>query len=254
MCGSIGGEFVPFYPGPLCGRNLVSGKKLLPQLSKPRRKAPEMGLLVLAVPLAALGMPTAAAVRRHDDPVARSMALRRVGLGIIWVFAAMVGVFLAGEALDNPGGWEAVGMIAGWAVPLAVVAFFAWVRPRLALRVFGTAAAVLVVVNAMTLVSMHSVQVLERTSDPARDIAGVIFMAALGVAGYKVPDWASRLVMATFVLNLSVSLFTASAGGVISLILIGSPPLASAAYYIAAERVLMRNLNRAETSKMSVAA
>ena len=78
-------------------------------------------------------------------------------------------------------------------------------------------------------------------------------MAALGVAGYKVPEWASRLVMVTFVLNLSVSLFTASAGGVISLILISSPPLASAAYYLAAERVLMRNMDQAETTKVSVA-
>ena len=198
-----------------------------------------MGLLVLAVPLAALGMPTALAVRRHDDPLARSLALRRVGLGIICVFAAMVGVFLAGEALDNPGGWEAIGMIAGWAAPLAVVALFAWLRPRWALRVFGMAAAVLVALNAMTLVAVHAVEVFARASDPARDIAGVIIMAALGVAGYKIPEWAARLVVIPFVLTLAVSLFSASAGDVVSLILISSPPLASAAYYIAAERVSM---------------
>ena len=225
-----------------------------PQLSKPRRKAPEMGLLILAVPLAALGMPTALAVRRHADPSARSMALLRVGLGIIWVFAAMVGVFLAGEALDNPGGWEAIGMIAGWAAPLAVIALFAWFRSRWALRVFGVASAVLVVLNTMMLVGVHAVRAFERTSDPARDIAGVIVMTALVVAGYKMPYWAARLVMITFVLNLALALFTASAGAVMSLILISSPPLASAAYYIAAERVSMAEVAAAETTKTPVAA
>ena len=122
---------------------------------------------------------------------------------------------------------------------LAVVALFAWLRPRWALRVFGMAAAVLVALNAMTLVAVHAVEVFARASDPARDIAGVIIMAALGVAGYKIPEWAARLVIITFVLTLAVSLFSASAGDVVSLILISSPPLASAAYYIAAERVSM---------------
>ncbi len=197
-----------------------------------------MGLLVLVFPLTALGMPTAFAVSRHDDALGRALALRRVGLGIVLVFAAMSAVFMAGAALDNPGGWAAIGMIAAWTVPLGALALFGWLRPRLALRVLLVAAITLIALDALTLVGVHSVQIFQRSYGPARDIAGVVLMAALGVVGYKIPGRAARLAVVTFALPLAITAIAEPAGAVVSMLLFSSPPLVAAAYHLAAEHMI----------------
>ena len=56
-------------------------------------------------------------------------ALRGVGwwLSFVWLLAAFF--FLIGETLDDPGGWDAVGLIACWLIPLVVLVAVAWWRP-----------------------------------------------------------------------------------------------------------------------------
>ncbi|MDA8262952.1 MAG: hypothetical protein M0Z47_08980 [Actinomycetota bacterium] len=197
-----------------------------------------MGLLALVFPLAALGMLTAFAVRRHDDALGRALALRRVGLGIVLVFATMVGVFMAGEALADPGGWAAVGMICAWTVPLGALTLFAWLRPEPAFRVLRLAAVALIALDTLTLIGVRSVQSFQLSYDPARDVAGVVIMAALGVVGYKLPGQAARLAVVTFALPLAVAVVAESTGDAVSLLLISLLPLVSSAYHLAAEHVL----------------
>lgn len=213
-----------------------------------------MGLLVLVFPLTALGMPTAFAVSRHDDALGRALALRRVGLGIVLVFAAMSAVFMAGAALDDPGGWAAIGMIAAWAVPLGTLALFGWLRPRLALRVLLFAAITLIALDALTLVGVHSVQIFQQSYGAARDIAGVVLMATLGVVGYKIPGRAARLAVVTFALPLAITAIAEPAGAVVSMLLFSSPPLVAAAYHLAAEHMIAPREAESESIPSGIAA
>lgn len=83
----------------------------------------------------------------------RPNVLTMVGFGATVLFGAFVGLFIAGESLDDPGGWAAAGMIAAWLVPLAVLGTLALVRPGRAQPVLvGVTglAALLVLVQAAT--------------------------------------------------------------------------------------------------------
>lgn len=47
---------------------------------------------------------------RHRDAPARARFLRGVGFAITAVFGAFFALFLAGETISDPGGWESAGL------------------------------------------------------------------------------------------------------------------------------------------------
>jgi hypothetical protein len=55
--------------------------------------------------------------------------LRIVAVGSVALFATISGLFIAGEAFADPGGWDAVVLTAGWAVPLIALSVLALVWP-----------------------------------------------------------------------------------------------------------------------------
>ncbi len=74
---------------------------------------------------------------RQRDPMKRALILKRAGFGVMAFSTAFFGLFVAGDTFTDPGGWEALGLVAAWAVPLAAIAAIAWYRPRWAIRVFA---------------------------------------------------------------------------------------------------------------------
>jgi hypothetical protein len=52
------------------------------------------------------------------------------------VFGLLGGLFVAGYAFEDPGGWAAVGMTALWLLPLVALSVFALLRPEAAAPVF----------------------------------------------------------------------------------------------------------------------
>lgn len=66
----------------------------------------------------------------------QSKILARVAFGWMMVVAVLGGAFVIGETFDDPGGWTAVAIVAGWLVPGVALAVLALARTALAQWVF----------------------------------------------------------------------------------------------------------------------
>ncbi len=69
--------------------------------------------------------------------------VRYVAFGAMALFGLGGGLFAAGYAFEDPGGWAAVGMTAAWVVPVAGLSLFALLRPAAAGPVYVGLTAVL---------------------------------------------------------------------------------------------------------------
>jgi len=52
--------------------------------------------------------------------------MRRVPFGLMAAFTLLFGLFAAGYAFEDPGGWQAIGMVAAVAVALPLLTFVAY--------------------------------------------------------------------------------------------------------------------------------
>jgi hypothetical protein len=68
--------------------------------------------------------------RRVKELSLRSRFLKRSGMAVMALFGSFFGLFVVGETIMDPGGWNAVGLIASWFIPLVAIAALAWFRPR----------------------------------------------------------------------------------------------------------------------------
>ncbi len=73
-----------------------------------------------------MGAGAVALLRRHRTPVTLAGFLRGTALVFIAACTAVITLFLAGDTIADPGGWQAAALIALWLVPLAVLAVLAW--------------------------------------------------------------------------------------------------------------------------------
>ena len=66
---------------------------------------------------------------REKDPPQRATALQRAGAGVMAVFTVLAGVFIAGYALQDPGGNTGLLITAAWLLPMLILAVAAWFWP-----------------------------------------------------------------------------------------------------------------------------
>lgn len=66
---------------------------------------------------------------REKDPRQRAMALQRTGAAVMAVFTVLAGVFIAGYALQDPGGNTGLLITAAWVLPMLILAVAAWFWP-----------------------------------------------------------------------------------------------------------------------------
>lgn len=81
-----------------------------------------------------------------------------------------------GVAFAGPGGWQAAGLVAAWAVPLAGLAALSWVRP-------GWAVCVLAVSSLGSLLGFASLPVVSA----APVITGILHLVSAHLAGRPPP-------------------------------------------------------------------
>ncbi|MGB8650809.1 MAG: hypothetical protein WCD35_09120, partial [Mycobacteriales bacterium] len=86
-------------------------------------------------------------LRHGSDPAHRAQVLRRAALVVIAAATVLIALFAGGEAFADPGGWAAVGLVLLWAVPLCLLAGFAWYRPDTAFPVLAVLTGLLVAVD-----------------------------------------------------------------------------------------------------------
>jgi hypothetical protein len=135
-----------------------------------------MGLLAPVLAIAALLV--GYTLVRYRDAAARTSGFRRAGLWWTVAFGIFASLFVAGETVDDPGGWEAVGLIVAWAVPMVVLSVLALWRPRVALQVL--AAAILV---GLVLAGWGSIGHASGREGPVGPIALFAASVAVGLLG-----------------------------------------------------------------------
>ncbi len=76
--------------------------------------------------------------------VRAAQVIKYVAFGLMAAFVTLGSLFIAGYAFEDAGGWQAVGMVAAWLVPLLALAFVAYKWPSAAVWVLGGALVLLV--------------------------------------------------------------------------------------------------------------
>jgi hypothetical protein len=119
----------------------------------------------------------------------RAVVFRRAGLGWIVAFGVLGTLFIGGETIADPGGWEAAGLVSAWIVPMAAGCVLAWFRPGIALPVL-----VVLLAGALVLSTWHW------RAGPVDAIALFAVSISLGSLGWHRPGRAGLLLLAEAVL------------------------------------------------------
>jgi hypothetical protein len=93
--------------------------------------------------------------------------------------------FTIGYALDEPGGWPGLGIVAVWLAPLLLLAVMAWRWPRRAVPVLCVAAAAVVLLDVVALVVGADWGGFEDRVGPVRAIAAFTVAGPLAVLGLR---------------------------------------------------------------------
>lgn len=129
--------------------------------------------------------------------------VRRVGCWGLVGFAALFALFAAGYAVEDPGGWAAVGMVASFLVPTALLGTAAWRWPHRA----GWTVVPYVVVTTLVwvIVPVFPDEVRERFDrvGPVFAMATTIAAVALAILGLRRP-----LLAGWFLIGIALFVFT----------------------------------------------
>ena len=130
----------------------------------------------------------------------------RAAFVLMTLFGAAGGLFAAGYAFEDPGGWSAVGLVAAWLVPLVALATYAVARPgraTLVLTVVTAVLALLLLLNALAgLVDRDTV-------GPVDSLAVLVLATAIGFLGLHRPRRAGVLIVTLALAQLVAVLLTA---------------------------------------------
>ena len=120
-------------------------------------------------------------------------ALRYTAFSWMALIGLFGGLFVIGETFDDPGGWQAVAMVASWLVPLVALAWFALQRPAAATPVLVVATALV----ALFTLGDATVGIVPRDSwGPVAAIAVFAVAVVLAFLGLHRPSRAGVLLVA----------------------------------------------------------
>jgi hypothetical protein len=178
--------------------------------------------------------------RRVKEPSRRSRFLKRSGMAVMALFGSFFGLFVVGETIMDPGGWEAVGLIASWFIPLVAIAALAWFRPSWGIPILAalTVAAIALMgwrafdegireledrIGPITTIATIAVSVAATALGRTRTRAAGIMLLALGSAPFLF--WG--------IANVEARLQTAY-------LLVSSPMVVTGLLYLLSDRVARR--------------
>ena len=173
---------------------------------------------------------------REKDPQRRATALTRTGAAVMAVFTVLAGIFIGGDAMQDPGGTAGTLITLAWVVPMLILAAAAWLWPAvtspllLALSSAFIAACIWLAFDPAALRSFLS----DNGSVIAVSVVALAFPAA--VLGLKRTALAGWLLVALGVLPLLITLIARS-GPLASLTAASVVPLIAGISYLAAVRM-----------------
>lgn len=168
---------------------------------------------------------------RHRDDTLRARFLRRAGFGLMVLFGGFFALFLVGESLSDPGGWKGAGLVALWAVPLALVCLLAWFRSGTAGWVFAPLVAVSVGLSIWFAVDPSGWRSFEDHNGPVRTVIVFALAAALALWGLRRTMQAGVLLLLVGVLPIVIS--SIGHDGMASLAAASSAPVITGLLYVA---------------------
>jgi hypothetical protein len=151
--------------------------------------------------------------------------LKWAGFTLMVLSTLIAGVFIAGETFTDPGGWKAAGLVAAWAVPLAVLAAMAWYRPSWAVPVCAVLTAALIGISIWFAVS-------PRGKGPTDAILTFALAAAIAVLGLKRTGVAGVLLLVVGIVPFAVSSLVRGHGGPSSLAVVSFAPIITGVLYL----------------------
>jgi hypothetical protein len=167
---------------------------------------------------------------RQPDPLKRARVLKRAGFGVTAFFTAFFGLFVVGETFTDPGGWRALGLVAAWAAPLAVLVALALYRPDWATRLLAVLTAAVVGVSIWFAVSPEAWRAFEDRNGPIRAIISFVLAAAVALLGLKRTGVAGLMLLVLGVVPVVSSL--GSHLGSASLTVVSSAPFITGVLYL----------------------
>jgi len=195
-----------------------------------------VSVLVVAIAIAVV---IVAAVRRAD-PVKRAAALRQAGFGLMAVSALFFGGFLIGEAFADPGGWQAAGLVAAWAAPLAGLSALSWLRPGWAIYVLAALTAAVIGVSIWFALNPAGWRSLEDRHGPIRAVITFVLVTAIAVLGLQRTAAAGVLLLAAGIIPVAVS-SVGSFLGLASLSIVSAAPVITGILYLASAHTAGRS-------------
>lgn len=173
---------------------------------------------------------------RRPDRSVRARALVWTAAAIMTVFTVLAGLFISGYALADPGGTEGIMLVLWWAVPLAVLAVLAWLRPSWAAPVLALLTALVVMAGIWFALDSASWREFENANGPVRAVAVLVLAFPAAVLGLKRTATAGWLLLA---LGLGPIAFSAlgNLAGVVSLSAVSVIPLITGLLFLVAARM-----------------
>ena len=136
----------------------------------------------------------APSIARSDlAPDARALVTIALILGVL-VSVALV-LFIGGEMLSDPGGWQGVGWLAAWLVPSLGLAVFALLAPRIAYPVLVIAVGVVIAAAFGSMFLADAVWAFEDTHGPVNLIVQIGLLMPLVALGRAMPRQAGWLIV-----------------------------------------------------------
>jgi hypothetical protein len=154
-----------------------------------------------------------------------SRFLKWAGFTVMALSSLIAAIFIVGETFTDPGGWEAAGLVAAWAVPLAVLAALAWYRP-------GWAVPVLAVLTAAVIGMSIWLAVSPRGKGPTDAILTFALAAAIAVLGLKRTGAAGVLLLTVGIVPFAVFSLVSGHGGFGSLAAVSFAPIVTGVLYL----------------------
>lgn len=185
-------------------------------------------LLVIAVAAA-----FALVLAGGGDRAKRSLFLRRTALAAMSVSTALIGLFIASEALTDPGGWRATALVSAWLVPLAALSVLAWYRPAWAGAVLGAAVAGAAALAIWFAVDPGGLRAFEDHTGPVRAVLTVVLAMPVTLFGWHRPISGAVMLLVLAMVPPAVSLIGSSHGEP-SLLAVSTVPVFAGLLYLAA--------------------
>jgi hypothetical protein len=150
--------------------------------------------------------------------------LKRAGFTLMALSTCIAAIFIIGEAFTDPGGWQAAGLVAAWAVPLVVVATLAWYRPDWAVGVCAVLTAAVIGTDIWFALS-------PRGKGPAEAVLSFALAAVVAVLGLKRTVVAGVLLEVVAIVPFSINSLGGHRG-LSSLAAVGIAPLVAGVMYL----------------------